>query len=279
MARFDQFGNQLPELNDVLPQNSEEAERSLLGSIGHGALSGLAYLGSGLDKPRRALTGLFSGNPRELLNLIPFSDAMQLTDPAQAFHGRQLFGGDENTPFFSGAGLGGLAFDLATDPLTYLGGLGLLGRGTTRFGEAARRVGTLPARISPAGMLSHEAEAAGRLASGVTSGPLTAEQLLQGDRSVPSRLSGFAAGSPELEATGRSLLEATDPLARLGSTSAHLMGSVTDKSLGAMQELSRLPGAIPEIAEMAATTLIRCRPNYVTVFRVFCPGAEWVDWI
>jgi len=130
-----------PRAADILPPQSPEEEQSLLGQLGSGLLSGLGYIGSSLDKVRRAAWALPTGNARELAAIIPFSDALGITDPTQAVHGSDLLGGDENTPFLSGEGLGGLALDIALDPLTYLS---FGGSAVSKLGQAAKKAGVLP---------------------------------------------------------------------------------------------------------------------------------------
>ena len=58
------------------PPLSEEEQASLL-QQGIGALS---YVAETLDKPGSAVRGLLAGQPEQLLNLIPFSDTLGITD-------------------------------------------------------------------------------------------------------------------------------------------------------------------------------------------------------
>jgi len=132
-----------------LPQGDPQDE-SFLSSIAHTALSPLVYLGESLSKPGYAVRGLLAGQgPSSLLNLIPFSDAMGITDPAEHVTGRDLarkmgWADQEDTwgNFFGGIGL-----DIATDPLSALsfggkaltqGGLDALKEGTLATTRAAR---------------------------------------------------------------------------------------------------------------------------------------------
>lgn len=93
-------------------------------------MDALGYLGSSLDKPGRAVRGLLSGNTREGLSAVPFSDSMGLTDESQRTSGKDLLNslgaGSEGTM----GDLAGFGAELATDPLMYAGaGLGrMLGR-------------------------------------------------------------------------------------------------------------------------------------------------------
>lgn len=87
----------------------------------------LGYVGDSLDKPGRAVRGLLSGNSREGLAAIPFSDTMGLTDPAERVSGsallRNLGVGSEGDDM--GSTLAGIGTEIATDPLSWIGvGLG-----------------------------------------------------------------------------------------------------------------------------------------------------------
>lgn len=123
-----------------LPQEQED---DLLASLGGRAMSGLQYIGQTLDKPGRAVRGLLSGDPSSLLNLLPFSDTLGITDPAKGVTGRDLldqFGlldkSDEGVlPFAAGLGV-----DIATDPLTYLS---FGGGALTKAGRVAEKAGLL----------------------------------------------------------------------------------------------------------------------------------------
>lgn len=142
-------------------------------------LDALGYLGESIDKPGAAVRGLLSGRPDQLANLIPFSDAMGITDPSQRVSGRGLL---ENlgmmSPKEEGSGfdlgdLAGMGADLATNPLTYLGPAGaikgvrgLLGRG----GTAAKEAESLMAgQLNKLGAAS-EAEAAAPLSKAASMG-------------------------------------------------------------------------------------------------------------
>lgn len=103
----------------------------------------LAWAGQTLDKGGRALRGLLAGNPSELLNLIPLSDTVGLTDPEKSVSGRDLlrqYGmiGDEDT---EGNFLGGLAAEVLLDPISWV----TLGAGSslTALGRTAKLAGTI----------------------------------------------------------------------------------------------------------------------------------------
>lgn len=76
--------------------------------------SGLGWFGDTINKPGRAVRGLLGGRPEEALALLPFSDSLGITDRANEITGKQLVGTDSD--------IGGMAVDIATDPLTYMGG-------------------------------------------------------------------------------------------------------------------------------------------------------------
>ena len=81
----------------------------------------LQYGAETLSKPGRAVRGLLAGRPEELLNLVPFSDSMGLTDAGAGTTGADLLHqyGIADKDSTLGA-IGGFATDILTDPLTYL---------------------------------------------------------------------------------------------------------------------------------------------------------------
>lgn len=121
------------------PPLTEEDEQNLLG----GVISGLDYVGGILDKPGAAARGVISGitdlaqgdsTPDwggGLLNLIPFSDSLGITDRSDRISGRDLleqWGAPQNKPgFFNESGdfdteefiwdLGGFLTEVPLDPL------------------------------------------------------------------------------------------------------------------------------------------------------------------
>lgn len=120
----------------------EEEEQSLIDKyILSKAKGGLQYAAETLDKPGRAVRGLLAGRPSELLNLVPFSDAMGLTDPQQSTSGRDLLESygmlEANTPGLDWGDVAGFGAELLTDPLTWAGGIGAL----TKTGKAAQAAG------------------------------------------------------------------------------------------------------------------------------------------
>lgn len=216
------FGFQQPQ-QQMAPPPDPVQQQSLLDSIGSGALSGLGYIGGALDKPRRALWGLLGGQPREALNLVPFSDAMGLTDPNQQIHGSDVLrnmGMDvpQNPDFFSLPGLASAGLEILGDPLTYTG-TGLFKGALTPLGKAAQKAGVqLPKNIAGQG----------------------------------GRLAGFAAASPEAaqlaQATGKSVADVAGQ--RLGG---HLSASIPFTGLGTTFDLSGPLGALGQAASGAGS--------------------------
>lgn len=125
-----------------------EEEDDLLASLGRSTLGGLAYVGSTLDKPGRAVRGVLSGltggewggGP---LNLIPFSDTMGLTD-SEGVTGRELLEGwgalGPNESGLDWGDVAGFGADVLLDPTTYLT---LGGSALTQTGKAAKMAGEL----------------------------------------------------------------------------------------------------------------------------------------
>lgn len=117
---------------------------SLLSQIGGSALSGLGWLAEVLAKPDRILYALPSGNPQELLNILPFSDTFGWTDPsnmASASTALEYMGAiPKNTPGFDWWDPVRLGADILGSPSTYASfGASAL----TKGGEVARAAGVL----------------------------------------------------------------------------------------------------------------------------------------
>lgn len=89
-------------------------------------LAALGYVGETLDKPGAAVRGVLSGRPEQLLNLIPFSDTLGITDPTQRVGGRQLLEEygmlGENTPGLDWGDVGGFLAEEALDPVNLIPG-------------------------------------------------------------------------------------------------------------------------------------------------------------
>lgn len=150
---YDFIGMQDP-LGDVFPGRAQrgpayppispEVEDSLLSQLAGGGLSMLGYVGSTFDKPGAALRGLLAGQPDQLLNLIPFSDTLGITDEADRVSGRDLLEQygmlGPNTPGLDFGDVAGFAAEVGLDPLTYMT---LGGSAYTKLGKAAEAAGTL----------------------------------------------------------------------------------------------------------------------------------------
>lgn len=114
----------------------------------------LTWLSQTMDKPGRAVRGLLDGSPSELLNLIPLSDTLGITDPEKSVSGRDLLrhygmvGEEDNLGNF----LGGLGAEILLDPVNWV----TLGTGSslTALGRTAKLAGTI------------EKTAAGRIGAG-----------------------------------------------------------------------------------------------------------------
>lgn len=122
-----------------------------------GFMDAVGYVGDTIAKPGRAVRGALAGRLSELANLVPFSDTMGLTDPSQQVRGRDLLnqlGATQADDDGWGAMLGGLGVDIATDPLTYLGGAAL------RAGSKAMGFGAGGVALPPELAATRAAEAA-----------------------------------------------------------------------------------------------------------------------
>lgn len=129
----------------AIPALPEAEKQSLLEKIGSAGLGGLSFIGGILNKPGRIVRGALGGHFDELGNVIPFSDALGITDPSREVHGHDLLKNvgltqEDNPSFFSPEGLAGFAADLATDPLTYMS---FGGHALSKAGLAAKKAGAL----------------------------------------------------------------------------------------------------------------------------------------
>lgn len=133
-------GRRAPGAFPALPQ--EDAD-PLLKRLGKHSLGAIGYIGSTLSKPHRALRGLISGDPREALSFLPFSDSLGITDPEQEHttdsilqsHG--IVGKNDPTAWEL-RDLLVPAVDIASDPATYVNPLAL-----TKAGKLAKATGAL----------------------------------------------------------------------------------------------------------------------------------------
>lgn len=157
------FG-QPPSTEPQLPELTPEEQDSLLSQITGGILGGVQYVGETLDKPGAALRGLLAGKPAELLNLIPFSDALGITDPNTRVSGRDLLEGagilDPNTPGLDAGDVAGFGAEVLLDPLNAVsfGGKGVL----TAAGKAIRAADMASGAVPR--LLEHAASPAARIA-------------------------------------------------------------------------------------------------------------------
>lgn len=74
----------------LAPRLDPEQEQSLLAWLGGGALGGINYVAETFSKPQAALFGLMAADPGQLANLIPFSDTLGLTNPAERYEFRDV---------------------------------------------------------------------------------------------------------------------------------------------------------------------------------------------
>jgi hypothetical protein len=104
------------------PVPSPQDEESWLLKLGRTALPPLQWLGESLDKFGATSRGLLAGRPDQLLNLIPFSDTLGITNPEHRTTGRDLnkmLGIDDGEDSWTNTLLG-MATGVATDPLNLL---------------------------------------------------------------------------------------------------------------------------------------------------------------
>lgn len=164
-----------------------EEERSLL----RGALSGLQWFGETLDKPGAALRGTLAGKPKALLNLIPFSDTLGITDPAERTTGRELlekvgaFG--PNTPGLDWGDAVGLATEVALDPLMLVAGpLGAISKAaqlTSKGAKLAKTSAEIAKGVQGIADVARTEKVIGGLTNTLT--PVKwAEQLRSGERGL-----------------------------------------------------------------------------------------------
>ena len=107
-------------------------------------LEALSLAGDAFDRPGAAVRGLLAGRPDQLAYLIPGAESLGLVDRDRRVTGADLLrqaglvNGDEDS---LGATLGGMAVDVATNPLSYLpfiGGLFGSGKGGLSAMKGAR---------------------------------------------------------------------------------------------------------------------------------------------
>lgn len=180
-------------INALAPQPAAQEEEvapppenpSWLDYAVEGPMHGLQWIGETLDKPGRAIRGVLGGKPSELLNLIPFSDTLGITDPEESVSGRQLLenaglvgknreGWHWDDPEDMIGDVGGWLTEVVTDPTSYIGGFGVLTKEGQEALKATGRSGSfatkLAKRFKEAGkpLADDAAEAAAKLAPEAT---------------------------------------------------------------------------------------------------------------
>lgn len=199
------------------PQLDPAVADGFLSQIGKATVGGLQYAAETLDKPGAAVRGLLAGRPDQLLNLIPFSDTMGITDPSKRTSGRDLLemyaGATPNeegfhpfkNPTDAAWDAAGLGTEIFTDPLFWLKGPATA---LTEAGKDAAKQGMVRAP----GYL----DAAGNLA-GRDSATLATQAINQG-KLAPTIGSRIEAGQGGLAALwnpfGKDLVFGTGPRAQ-----------------------------------------------------------------
>ena len=196
-----------PDLNSLLPE--EEKSNMLLKLAGMGS-SGLSTAGYILDTPGALVRGVLAGDP---LSVFRSSD--------QRVSGRDLnrmWGLSEGTDNWGNFG-GGLATEVALDPLTYLAGLGIFGKGVTQASKAASKIGLLD-NVS---LLAREANMGPRMFARKT----TPQQLLDRITDVTERSSQTSALNDVMTkdyGASRAASMLNEPLERQFNVSVPLLG-------------------------------------------------------
>ncbi len=157
-------------------------------------LDTLGTIGETLDRPGAALRGLLAGRPGQLGYLVPGAETMGLVDPSERTSGRDLLrrwglAGDEDT---LGNFLGGMATEVALNPLPLMAGLGAkLGSKLLAGGSRYKDLRSLRQGFPVAYDVDPHADTIGRIVGGtgpdvehramVAAGDLL-DQVQQGDR-------------------------------------------------------------------------------------------------
>lgn len=130
VSDFDSLVGMRPRRKASIAMSPDE-EESLLASLGHSTMSGLQTAAHVLDTPGHVVRSLLAGR-----NPLP-----GITDPEQRTTGRDLLERwgvlAPNKPGFDAGDVAGFAADIALDPLTYAGGIGLVGKA----GKVAKAAG------------------------------------------------------------------------------------------------------------------------------------------
>lgn len=124
-----------PQVTDLLP---EEEKTTLLRQLANAGSSGLSGFGWLLDTPGAVVRGLLSEGPGKALSAL-WEDSEQRVTGRELARQWGLAGPEDNWGNFAG----GLATEIALDPLSYVG-IGLLGRGAkTAAAKAAEKAGLM----------------------------------------------------------------------------------------------------------------------------------------
>lgn len=118
------LGPRKARISDLMP---EEEQRGLLQNLASGGLSGLATAGYALDTLGSAVRGVLAGKPTSV-----FGSSDERVSGRDLLRQYGLIGKDDTWLNFAG----GLLTEIATDPLTVLNPLAILGRGA--YGAAGR---------------------------------------------------------------------------------------------------------------------------------------------
>lgn len=194
--------------------------RTVLGS------APVQYIAQTLDKPGRAIRGLLGGSPSELLNLLPFSDTLGITDPANTVGGRDLLRqwGMADQQDTWGNFLGGMGLEVLLDPLNAV----TLGTKTslTALGREAAKAGTLAKTAG--GRLAEQAGlmgvrtpwwydmTAGNLGAPTGSMPLLTGATGQAVLDFPGQVAGGLREIVDRTAAGRAVTGGLDTLGAYG---------------------------------------------------------------
>jgi hypothetical protein len=195
-------------------------------------LGGLSYIAETLDKPGAAARGLLAGQPGQLLNLIPFSDALGITDPQDRVYGRDLLEKagllGPNTEGFDWGDVAGLGVEILTDPLNMLVGPGkaVTQQGLKHYGELTKAIEGLTgvAKTKAAREMAETAiETVGKGVGNVpVSSPLAyGQDILEGRRgllglSLPWPLPGSSKPYGDWAVLGKGSKTAADILGAMG---------------------------------------------------------------
>lgn len=213
MPRRSSRRSRAPALPPLSARQMQEAEESLMAK----SLNWLGYAGQTLSKGGAAVRGVTSGLTGGefgggLLNLIPFSDTMGLTTEKDKITGWDLLSQAGIEPAKKQKGLHPLdnpgdfawdvasfGLDVATDPLTYVGGLGVLAKGAgvlSKAGKATKAAGLLDDAARVAAKTGAKGSAGvGRRVFNMTQTPRSAIELLPVGRRAAARKKFFTAAT------------------------------------------------------------------------------------